>query len=42
MFVYPVVQGRGRPLFPAGTRPRLRLLGEPKSFPSGIVLLRYG
>jgi dihydrofolate reductase len=42
MFVYPVVQGRGRPLFSAGTRPRLRLLGEPKSFPSGIVLLRYG
>jgi hypothetical protein len=40
--VYPVVQGRGRPLFSAGTRPRLRLLGEPKSFPSGIVLLRYG
>jgi len=31
-----------RPLFSAGTRPRLRLLGEPKSFPSGIVLLRCG
>jgi dihydrofolate reductase len=42
MFVYPVVQGRGRPLFPADTHPKLRLLGEPKSFPSGIVLLRYG
>ena len=42
MFVYPVVQGRGRSLFSAGTQPRLRLLGEPKSFPSGIVLLRYG
>jgi dihydrofolate reductase len=42
MFVYPVVQGRGRPLFSVGTRRRLRLLGEPKSFPSGIVLLRYG
>ena len=42
MFVYPVVQGRGRTLFPAGTRPKLRLLGEPKSFSSGFVLLRYG
>ena len=42
MFVYLVVQGRGRSLFSAGTQPRLRLLGEPKSFPSGIVLLRYG
>jgi dihydrofolate reductase len=41
MFVYPAVQGRGRPFFPAA-RPKLRLLGEPKSFPSGIVLLRYG
>jgi dihydrofolate reductase len=42
MFVYPVVQGRGRPLFPAGARPKLRLVGAPKSFSSGIVLLRYG
>ena len=42
MFVYPVVQGRGRPLFPAGARTKLRRLGEPKSFSSGIVLLRYG
>jgi len=41
MFVYPVVQGRGRPLFPPHTRPKLRLLGEPKAFTSGIVLLRY-
>jgi dihydrofolate reductase len=41
MFVYPAVQGRGRPFFPAA-RPNLRLLDEPKSFPSGIVLLRYG
>jgi dihydrofolate reductase len=41
MFVYPAVQGRGRPFFPAA-RPKLRLLDEPKSFPSGIVLLRYG
>ncbi len=41
MFVYPVVQGRGRPLFPPGARPKLRLLGEPKAFSAGIVLLRY-
>lgn len=41
MFIYPVVQGRGRPLFPAGTRASLRLMGEPMAFPSGIVLLRY-
>lgn len=41
MFVYPVVQGRGRPLFPAGSRPKVQLLGEPKSFSSGIVLVRY-
>jgi dihydrofolate reductase len=41
MFVYPAVQGRGRPFFPAAC-PKLRLLAEPTSFPSGIVLLRYG
>jgi dihydrofolate reductase len=42
LFVYPVVQGRGRPLFPAGTaRKNLRLLDHPRSFRSGIVLLRY-
>jgi dihydrofolate reductase len=42
MFVYPVVQGRGRRLFPEGAAlPRLRLLDDPKRFRSGIVLLRY-
>jgi dihydrofolate reductase len=41
LFVYPVAQGRGRPLFPSGARPRLRLLDTPMCFKSGIVLLRY-
>jgi dihydrofolate reductase len=41
MFVYPAVQGRGRPFFPAA-RPKLCLLDAPKSFGDGIVLLRYG
>ncbi|WP_329579000.1 dihydrofolate reductase family protein [Streptomyces sp. NBC_01361] len=41
LFVYPVVQGRGRRLFPDGHEvPRLRLV-DSKSFRSGIVLLRY-
>ena len=41
LFVYPVVQGRGRRLFPDGFElARLRLL-EAKSFRSGVVLLRY-
>jgi dihydrofolate reductase len=41
LFVYPVVQGRGRRLFPDGYEvPRLRLV-DSKPFPSGIVLLRY-
>jgi dihydrofolate reductase len=41
MFVYPVVQGRGRRLFPQGTEvPKLRLL-DARVFRSGIVLLRY-
>jgi dihydrofolate reductase len=41
LFVYPVVQGRGRRLFPDGYEvPRLRLV-DSKSFRSGIVLLRY-
>ncbi|WP_328318298.1 dihydrofolate reductase family protein [Streptomyces sp. NBC_00388] len=40
-FVYPVVQGRGRRLFPEGYEiPRLRLL-ESKVFRSGIMLQRY-
>ncbi|MFF1398093.1 dihydrofolate reductase family protein [Streptomyces sp. NPDC058287] len=41
LFVYPVVQGRGRRLFPDGYEvPRLRLV-DSKPFRSGIVLLRY-
>jgi dihydrofolate reductase len=41
LFVYPVVQGRGRRLFPDGYElPRLRLL-EAKSFRSGITYSRY-
>ncbi|WP_328535292.1 dihydrofolate reductase family protein [Streptomyces sp. NBC_00344] len=41
LFVHPVVQGRGRRLFPDGYEvPRLRLL-ESKAFRSGIVLQRY-
>lgn len=41
LFVYPVVQGRGRRLFPDGHEvPRLTLL-EARSFRSGIALLRY-
>ena len=42
LFVYPAVQGRGRRLFPDGTSiPTLTLAEPPKSFPSGITLLRY-
>jgi dihydrofolate reductase len=42
LFVYPTVQGRGRRLFPDGTAiPRLSLAAPPKSFRSGITLLRY-
>jgi dihydrofolate reductase len=42
LFVYPVVQGRGRRLFPDGTTlGKLRPIDAPKSFPSGIALLRY-
>jgi dihydrofolate reductase len=41
LFVYPVVQGRGRRLFPDGYElPRLELV-DSKSFRSGIALLRY-
>lgn len=41
MFVYPIVQGRGRRLFPDGVElPPLELL-ESKLFRSGIALLRY-
>jgi dihydrofolate reductase len=42
LFVYPTVQGRGRRLFPDGTAiGNLRLVEPPKSFRSGITLLRY-
>ena len=41
LFVYPVVQGRGRRLFPDGFQcPELRLL-EVKAFRSGITYSRY-
>jgi dihydrofolate reductase len=41
LFVYPVVLGRGRRLFPEGTEvPVLRLV-ETRPFRSGVVLLRY-
>jgi dihydrofolate reductase len=41
LFVYPVVQGRGRRLFPAGFElAELRLL-EAKAFRSGITYSRY-
>jgi dihydrofolate reductase len=41
LFIYPVVQGRGRRLFPDGTSiPSLASVVPPKTFPSGITLLR--
>ena len=41
LFVYPVVQGRGRRLFPEGYEiERLRLV-ETSSFDSGVTLLQY-
>ena len=41
LFIYPVVQGRGRRLFPDGFElPTLRLL-ESRSFTGGIVYSRY-
>jgi dihydrofolate reductase len=42
LFVFPVVQGRGRRLFPDGlSMSKLALVEPPKSFPSGITLLCY-
>ena len=42
LFVYPAVQGRGRRLFPDGTAiGTLKSVEPPKSFRSGITLLRY-
>jgi dihydrofolate reductase len=41
LFVYPSVQGRGRPLFPEGVGiPRLRLV-EARAFRGGVALTRY-
>ncbi len=40
LFVYPVVQGRGRRLFPEGDETPLRLL-ESRSFSNGVLLVRY-
>jgi len=40
LLVYPVVLGSGKKLFGDGVRLNLRLL-ESRSFPSGVVLLRY-
>jgi dihydrofolate reductase len=41
LFVYPVVQGRGRRLFPDGVQvPRLRLV-DARTFRSGVALLRH-
>ena len=40
LFVYPVVLGNGKKLFPEGLRVNLRLI-EARSFPSGVVLMRY-
>lgn len=41
LFVYPVIQGRGRGLFPADREsPTMKLL-ESHAFDSGVVFLRY-
>jgi dihydrofolate reductase len=40
LFVYPVVLGSGKTLFPPGRRVNLRLI-ESRPIPSGVVLLRY-
>lgn len=42
LWVYPIVLGEGRKVFPDGTRPgRLRLLAPPMTGASGANLLRY-
>ncbi len=41
LFVFPVVLGTGRRLFPDGYRPPALHLVEARSFRSGIALLRY-
>jgi len=40
LLVYPVVLGSGKKVFPDGVRVNLRLI-ESRSFPSGVVLMRY-
>jgi dihydrofolate reductase len=40
LFVYPVVLGNGKKLFPQGLHARLRLI-EAKPLPSGVVLMHY-
>jgi dihydrofolate reductase len=40
LLVYPVVLGSGKKLFPEGTRVNLKLI-ETRTFPSGVVLMRY-
>jgi dihydrofolate reductase len=40
LLVYPLVLGGGKKLFPDGVRVNLRLI-ESRSFPSGVVLMRY-
>jgi dihydrofolate reductase len=41
IFVHPVVQGRGRGLFPDDVRASRLTLRESRRFPSGVVLLTY-
>ncbi len=40
LFVYPIVLGSGKKLFPEGLRVNLRLL-EARPLPSGVVLMHY-
>ncbi len=40
LYVYPVVLGSGKKLFPEGLRVNLRLI-ESRPLPSGVVLMRY-
>src|SRR5207248_5833358 len=40
LWVYPVVLGSGKKLFPEGRRVNLRLI-ESKPLPSGVVLMHY-
>jgi dihydrofolate reductase len=41
LFVYPVVRGEGRRLFPDGWAPPELTLAESRHFSGGVVLLRY-